>query len=84
MVSAEINDIGNDQEIETTPALSLWLARWQTSVELLPFHLVAEQTPDGLSLLGWPDALDENAAITHAATQKILVFIEPDQILETA
>src|SRR5207248_6875570 len=42
--------VGNDQEIETTPALSLWLARWQASVELLPFHLVAEQTPDGLSL----------------------------------
>jgi small ligand-binding sensory domain FIST len=49
--------VGNDLEIETTPALSLWLARWTAGVDLQSFHLVAEQTPDGFSLLGWPDAL---------------------------
>ena len=49
--------VGNDQEIETAPALSLWLARWSARVELQPFHLTAEQTPDGFSLLGWPDGL---------------------------
>jgi small ligand-binding sensory domain FIST len=49
--------VGNDQEVETAPALSLWLARWSAQVDLQPFHLMAEQTPDGLSLLGWPDAL---------------------------
>ncbi|HLJ93794.1 MAG TPA: FIST N-terminal domain-containing protein [Gemmataceae bacterium] len=49
--------VGNDQEIEAAPALSLWLARWPVPVELHPFHLVVEQTPDGVSLLGWPDAL---------------------------
>jgi small ligand-binding sensory domain FIST len=49
--------VGNDQEIETAPALSVWLARWSTQVELQPFHLLSEQTPDGFSLLGWPDGL---------------------------
>jgi small ligand-binding sensory domain FIST len=49
--------VSNDQEIEATPALSLWLARWPAAVDLQPFHLVAEQTPDGFGLLGWPDAL---------------------------
>src|SRR5262249_40226213 len=41
--------VGNDQEIEAAPALSLWLAHWSVPVDLLPFHLVVEQTPDGLS-----------------------------------
>jgi small ligand-binding sensory domain FIST len=49
--------VGNDQEIEAASALSLWGARWPAGVDLQPCHLVAEQTPDGLSLLGWPDAL---------------------------
>lgn len=48
--------VGNDQEVEIAPALSLWLARWSAPVDLQPFHLVAEQTPDGPGLLGWPDA----------------------------
>jgi small ligand-binding sensory domain FIST len=47
----------NDQEIEAAPALSLWVACWSAQVDLQPFHLVVEQTPDGLSFLGWPDAL---------------------------
>jgi small ligand-binding sensory domain FIST len=49
--------VGNDQEIEGTPALSLWLGRWNAEVKLSPFHLVLEDTPEGNSLLGWPDAL---------------------------
>jgi small ligand-binding sensory domain FIST len=49
--------VGNDQEIEHRPALSLWLAAWSQKVELDPFHLVLEHTPDGPSLLGWPDSL---------------------------
>jgi small ligand-binding sensory domain FIST len=58
--------IGNGEEMEGTPALSLWLGRWQRPVELTPFHLVLEETPDGYSLLGWPDAL-ATAEVTHAA-----------------
>jgi small ligand-binding sensory domain FIST len=49
--------VGNDQEIEDGPALSLWLGRWSRPVELEPFRLALEPTSDGFSLLGWPDAL---------------------------
>jgi small ligand-binding sensory domain FIST len=49
--------VGNDQEVEQAPALSLWLGRWQEPVQLTPFHQVVEQTPDGYSLMGWPDEL---------------------------
>src|SRR5262245_55989120 len=48
--------IGNDQEVEEQPAVSLWLGKW-ASVEIEPFQLVLERTSEGLSLLGWPDAL---------------------------
>ncbi|MFN4259387.1 MAG: FIST N-terminal domain-containing protein [Gemmataceae bacterium] len=48
---------GNDREIEQAPALSLWLARWSKPVTLEPFHMVLEETADGLSLFGWPDGL---------------------------
>jgi small ligand-binding sensory domain FIST len=51
--------IGNDREIERSPALSLWLARWPRSVEVVPFHLGLEETSDGYALLGWPDALQD-------------------------
>ncbi|MBL8793839.1 MAG: FIST C-terminal domain-containing protein, partial [Planctomycetia bacterium] len=51
--------VGNDREIEQLPAFSLWLAAFATPVELEPCHLVLEQTPDGPSLLGWPDGLLE-------------------------
>ncbi len=51
--------VGNDQEIENRPALSLWLGRWNQPVKLEAFHLTLEQTPDGFSLLGWPDGIAE-------------------------
>jgi small ligand-binding sensory domain FIST len=51
--------VGNDQEVEHQPALSLWLGRWNQAVQAEPFHLTLEQTPDGISLLGWPDGLAE-------------------------
>jgi small ligand-binding sensory domain FIST len=49
--------VGNDHEIEQQPALSLWLGRWKEPVQLTSFHLALEQTPDGYSLMGWPDEL---------------------------
>jgi small ligand-binding sensory domain FIST len=49
--------VGNGEEIENSPAISLWLGKWTRSVELDAFHLVLEETPDGFSLLGWPDSL---------------------------
>jgi small ligand-binding sensory domain FIST len=51
--------VGNEQEIERGPALSLWGAKWTRPVEMSPFHLVLERTSEGASLLGWPDALVE-------------------------
>jgi small ligand-binding sensory domain FIST len=51
--------IGNDREIEDAPALSLWLARWPGAVDLTPFQLALEETSEGYTLLGWPDALEE-------------------------
>src|SRR5262245_1599333 len=35
--------IGNDQEVEQQPAVSLWLGKWR-GVEIEPFHLVLERT----------------------------------------
>jgi small ligand-binding sensory domain FIST len=49
--------VGNDQEIEQRPAVSVWLGRWNSPVRLTPFHLILEQTPDGYGLMGWPDEL---------------------------
>jgi small ligand-binding sensory domain FIST len=49
--------VGNDQEVEGRPAISLWLGRWARPVEIEPFHLSLTRTPDGDSLLGWPDGL---------------------------
>lgn len=47
--------VGDDCEIETGPALSLWLAKWRQPVQLDTFQLTLEETADGYSLLGWPD-----------------------------
>jgi small ligand-binding sensory domain FIST len=51
--------IADDREVEGTPAMCLWLARWPGAVRVTPFHLDVEQTGDGHSLLGWPDELAE-------------------------
>src|SRR5262249_37472155 len=55
------------------PALSLWLGRWAKKVELNPFHLVHEETPDGHSLLGWPYELAE----ADPAQSILLVLADP-------
>src|SRR5688500_4244071 len=39
--------IGNEREIEQSPALSLWVGRWNTSIEIESFHLELEQTSEG-------------------------------------
>jgi small ligand-binding sensory domain FIST len=49
--------VGNDREIEHSPALAVWLARWDRPVQFTPFHLSLERTADGPALLGWPDEL---------------------------
>jgi small ligand-binding sensory domain FIST len=65
--------VSNDREIESGPALALWLARFGQQVELTPFHLAVAETSDGYSLLGWPDNL-------HGADPKqsaILLLADP-------
>ncbi len=65
--------IGNDREVEDAAAVSLWLARWPGTVELTPFQLALEETPDGFTLLGWPDTLDE----ADPARSALLVLGDP-------
>jgi small ligand-binding sensory domain FIST len=65
--------VGNDQEFEQQPALSLWLGRWSAAVALEPFHLQLEQTSEGHSLLGWPDGL----AGADPAQSAVLLFGDP-------
>lgn len=64
--------VGNDREIEESPALTLWLARWSAAVQLEPFHLSLEKTVDGYSLIGYPDGL------FHADVQQSVVFVLAD------
>jgi small ligand-binding sensory domain FIST len=65
--------VGTGQEIEHAPALSVWLGNWNGRVDVVPFHLVPQQTPDGLSLLGRPDELND----CHPATSTVLVLGDP-------
>jgi small ligand-binding sensory domain FIST len=50
--------VGIGREVEGQPALSLWTARLP-GTDVLPMHLVFERTPEGGTVLGWPDALME-------------------------
>jgi small ligand-binding sensory domain FIST len=65
--------VGTGQEIEHRPGLSLWLGSWGGRVGLEPCHLVPRQTPDGLSLLGWPDAFVEG----DPAAATLLLLADP-------
>lgn len=65
--------IGPGVEIENAPAMSLWLANFGGKVLLDSFHLQPTDTPDGLSLLGYPDALDE----CDPASSALMLFGDP-------
>jgi small ligand-binding sensory domain FIST len=64
---------GDDREIESEPAMSLWLARWAQRVDIELFHLTLEETSEGYSLLGWPDGL----ADANPARSAILLLGDP-------
>jgi small ligand-binding sensory domain FIST len=51
--------IGGDEEVEQSPCLSLWLARWEKQELLQTFQLEMAQTSEGLSILGWPDGMQD-------------------------
>jgi small ligand-binding sensory domain FIST len=65
--------VANDREIEDEPAIVVWLARWKSGVAQTPFHLTLEDTPEGHSLLGWPDEFNEVDPVTSA----VVVFGDP-------
>ena len=66
--------IGDDKEIEREPAISLWLAK-MPNVNIAPFHLHHVSTPDGVSLVGWPD----NMPISDEKPT-FIVLVEPFSI----
>ncbi len=61
--------VGTGQEIEETPAVTLWLGRLD-GVRLIPMHLQLERTPDGASIVGWPDELARDWP--HPATMLVI------------
>jgi small ligand-binding sensory domain FIST len=64
---------GGAREVESEPAVSLWLANWNGRIEIEPFHLTVEQTSDGWNLLGWPDSVLD----AHPAQSAMLVLGDP-------
>ncbi|MGE0610225.1 MAG: FIST N-terminal domain-containing protein [Pirellulales bacterium] len=48
--------VGGDREIEDQPAMSLWVASLP-GVSVQPMHLDLAQTPEGGTIVGWPDDL---------------------------
>ena len=48
--------LGGGQEIENSPAMSLWLAKLP-DLSLTPMYLNYQRTPDGGGFLGWADEL---------------------------
>ncbi|MCE9530428.1 MAG: FIST C-terminal domain-containing protein [Planctomycetes bacterium] len=65
--------VGNRREVEGDPALSLWLGNWNGRVEVDAFQLQMSQTSDGVTLLGWPDAMLE----IDPAKSLLLAFGDP-------
>ena len=51
--------VATGREIENDPAISLWAGSFGDGAHIDAFHLQPTDTPDGISLLGWPDALDD-------------------------
>ncbi|MBX3415252.1 MAG: FIST C-terminal domain-containing protein [Pirellulales bacterium] len=49
--------VGGALELEERPALSVWLAHLP-NVDVVPMHLTFERTPEGGSIIGWPERLD--------------------------
>jgi small ligand-binding sensory domain FIST len=70
--------VGNEAEVEQSPALSLWLAAWQKPVGLEPCHITLEQTAEGPSLLGWPDSMCHGSDSSDSrGTRALLLLGDP-------
>lgn len=64
--------VGNAQEVEEAPAIALWLATLP-GVSITPMHLNFEKTPEGPTVVGWPDDLPD----VWPADAALLLFCEP-------
>ncbi|CAA9214791.1 MAG: hypothetical protein AVDCRST_MAG10-327 [uncultured Acidimicrobiales bacterium] len=56
---AAISVVGGEREVERGPAISLWAGR---TGPVTPFHLSAGNSPDGLTITGWPDSIPDDAS----------------------
>jgi small ligand-binding sensory domain FIST len=65
--------IGNEEEVEQSPCLSLWLGRWEKSLSIETFRLEMVKTSEGMSILGWPDGM-QDAAGSQAG---MILFADP-------
>jgi small ligand-binding sensory domain FIST len=51
--------IAGAREYENQPAVGVWAGAWGGGLAVDAFHLDLEDTPDGPTLFGWPDAMFE-------------------------
>lgn len=56
---AAVSVVGGDREVERGPAISLWAGR---TGPVTPFHLTVGASPDGMTFLGWPEAIPDDAS----------------------
>lgn len=66
--------IGDDREIESGPAISLWSGRLP-GAEIESFHVEFERTPDGPICTGLPDGPGDVAQV--ADTRAVLMLADP-------
>ena len=56
--------VSGSREIERTPGVALWAGRTGPAT---PFHLDVIDTPDGPTIAGWPDGLEDASAMVLLA-----------------
>jgi len=54
---AAVSVVGGGREVEQSPGVSLWAGM---TGPVTPFHLTAIETPDGPTVTGWPDEIEED------------------------
>jgi small ligand-binding sensory domain FIST len=54
---AAVSVVGGSHEVEQTPGVSLWAGM---TGPVTPFHLTVVATPDGQTVTGWPDQIDDD------------------------
>jgi small ligand-binding sensory domain FIST len=55
LAGTAVSIIGGPREVEDSPAISVWAARFDDAT-LTPVALRLADTPDGAAVVGWPDA----------------------------